>query len=191
MTTKRYQLLQGRIEGTPYIPPIPSEFDYYPDVIRDETLITDDPRYVAMGWLSEIGKASLIRLTNAQVDTLFDYMHSVVYPMWKQYVDNNRIGYKFGLVATVDFPGVLRNYDCSKLSYPVLVSIEDGIATINLESIQGVGAIAKYSRVRKEIYGITELKIASDGRLISKRYYYAYHCPVELRFIEIDKPAFY
>lgn len=190
MRTLRYQLLQSTIDRPTYIPPIVSEFDYHPDVKQDETLITDDPHYIVMGWLSEIGKSSLIKLTNDHVMGLYRHMHGIIYPVWEHYVENGRKGYKLGLVATVDFPGVLRNYDWSRLAAPILESIENGIATIVFESGQGAGAIAKHSRIRKSIYKVRELKIDSNGAPISDITYYAYK-DNNNAYVKIDKPAFY
>jgi hypothetical protein len=191
MRTKRYQLLQGVVDKVPYIPPIPSEFDYYPDVKRNETLITDDPYHCTMGWLSELGKPSLIKMTNAQVETLFSIMFEQINDKWKRYVDNDRIGYKFGLVAAVEFPAVLRNYDYKWLPYPQLKSVENGIATIVFESFYRYAGIQKYSRTKKDIFSVRTIKIASNGNLISIDHMYAYH-DANGNYVKLDyKPAYY
>lgn len=191
MRTLRQQLLLGTVDRPPYIPPIPSNSDYGDVVKRDETLITDDPHYVTMGWLAEIGKQSIIKLTNDQIDTLYDFMYLPIYQKWHTYVSNDRKGYKFGLIATVDSLITLRNYDYKRLSSPKLLSVVNGIATIAFESFYRNAGVTKHSRTKADIYKVRMIMIDRNGTIIGNEGFYAYHDD-DGNYVKLDyKPNYY
>lgn len=190
MRTLRYQLLIGTIDKPTYIPPIPTDSDYGGFLTIGETLITDDPHYCTLGWLSEIGKQAIIKLTNKQIDALYTYMYPTINDKWTTYVENGRKGYKFGLVATYSYPTLLRNYDWSWLARPRLVSIENGIATIAFESYFQHAGIKKYSRNKADIYKVKLIQLTKDGSVISNDFFYAY-LDANGDYVKLDYEPYY